>query len=42
MIMASVGHDMASLVPVNVLKDTRAVTGVRVCVCVCVCVCVYQ
>lgn len=29
-IMASVGHDMTSLAPVNVLKDTRAVTVVRV------------
>lgn len=33
-IMASVGHDITSLAPVNVLKDTQAVTVVRVCVCV--------
>lgn len=32
-IMASVGHDITSLAPVNVLKDTQAVTVVRVCVC---------
>lgn len=31
-IMASVGHDITSLAPVNVLKDTQAVTVVRVCV----------
>lgn len=30
-IMASVGHDITSLAPVNVLKDTQAVTVVRVC-----------